>query len=81
MFPVLGSKASHILFMVESDAPANVVKQKEEAARDAVARARKGEDFAALAIELSEEPGATESGGDLGYFPEDRMVPEFAATS
>jgi peptidyl-prolyl cis-trans isomerase C len=71
-------KASHILFMVESDAPADVVKQKEEAARDAVARARKGEDFAALAKELSDEPGATESGGDLGYFPEDRMVPEFA---
>jgi len=37
-----------------------------------------GEDFTKLAKELSEEPGASESGGDLGFFPKDRMVPEFA---
>jgi len=71
-------KASHILFMVDPDAPADVVKQKEEAAKKAAARAKKGEDFTALAKELSEEPGASESGGDLGFFPKDRMVPEFA---
>jgi peptidyl-prolyl cis-trans isomerase C len=71
-------KASHILFMVDPDAPADVVKQKEEAAQKAAARAKKGEDFTALAKELSEEPGASESGGDLGFFPKDRMVPEFA---
>jgi peptidyl-prolyl cis-trans isomerase C len=71
-------KASHILFMVDPDAPAEVVKQKEEAAQKAAARAKKGEDFTALAKELSEEPGAAESGGDLGFFPKDRMVPEFA---
>lgn len=71
-------QASHILFMVEPDASADVVKQKKEAALMTVARAREGEDFASLARELSEEPGATESGGDLVFFPEDRMVPEFA---
>jgi peptidyl-prolyl cis-trans isomerase C len=71
-------KASHILFMVDPDAPAEVVKQKEDAAKKAAARAKKGEDFTALAKELSEEPGASESGGDLGFFPKDRMVPEFA---
>ncbi|MFM8365074.1 MAG: peptidylprolyl isomerase [Verrucomicrobiota bacterium] len=71
-------KASHILFMVDPDAPADVVKQKEEAAKKAAARAKKGEDFTTLAKELSEEPGAKESGGDLGFFPKDRMVPEFA---
>ena len=71
-------KASHILFMVDADAPADVVKQKEEAAKKAAARAKNGEDFTALAKELSEEPGASESGGDLGFFPKDRMVPEFA---
>jgi peptidyl-prolyl cis-trans isomerase C len=71
-------KASHILFMVDPDAPADVVKQKEDAAKKAAARAKKGEDFTALAKELSEEPGASESGGDLGFFPKDRMVPEFA---
>jgi peptidyl-prolyl cis-trans isomerase C len=71
-------KASHILFMVDPDASADVVKQKEEAATKAAARAASGEDFTKLAKELSEEPGASESGGDLGFFPKDRMVPEFA---
>lgn len=71
-------KASHILFMVDADAPADVVKQKEEAAKKAATRAKNGEDFTTLAKELSEEPGASESGGDLGFFPKDRMVPEFA---
>jgi peptidyl-prolyl cis-trans isomerase C len=74
-------KASHILFMVDADAPADVVKQKEEAAKKAAARAKNGEDFATLAKELSEEPGASESGGDLGFFPKDRMVPEFATAA
>jgi peptidyl-prolyl cis-trans isomerase C len=71
-------KASHILFMVDADAPADVVKKQEEAAKKAAVRAKGGEDFTALAKELSEEPGAKESGGDLGFFPKDRMVPEFA---
>jgi peptidyl-prolyl cis-trans isomerase C len=71
-------KASHILFMVDPDASPDVVKQKEEAATKAAERAAAGEDFTKLAKELSEEPGASESGGDLGFFPKDRMVPEFA---
>jgi peptidyl-prolyl cis-trans isomerase C len=71
-------KASHILFMVDPDASADVVKQKEAAAAKAAERAAAGEDFNKLAKELSEEPGASESGGDLGFFPKDRMVPEFA---
>ncbi len=71
-------KASHILFMVDKDAPEATVKEKEEAAKKALARAKKGEDFTALAKSLSEEPGAKETGGDLGFFSKDRMVPEFA---
>lgn len=71
-------KASHILFMVDADASADVLKQKEEAAQKAAERAAAGEDFTKLAKELSEEPGASESGGDLGFFSKDRMVPEFA---
>ena len=71
-------KASHILFMVKPEASeADVTKQK-EAAIKASERATKGEDFSTLAKELSEEPGAKESAGDLGFFTKDRMVPEFA---
>jgi parvulin-like peptidyl-prolyl isomerase len=71
-------KASHILFLVNKDDSEEIVNQKLEAAKMAEARAKKGEDFMALAKELSEEPGAKESGGDLGFFPKDRMVPEFS---
>ena len=71
-------KASHILFLVNKEDSQEVVNKKLEEAKTAEARAKKGEDFVALAKELSEEPGAKESGGDLGFFPKDRMVPEFA---
>ena len=71
-------KASHILFRVNKEDSEDVVNQKLKAAQGAETRAKKGEDFTALAKELSEEPGAKESGGDLGFFPKDRMVPEFA---
>jgi len=71
-------KASHILFMVPEGASEEDTKKKEAAAEAALARANKGEDFTALAKELSEEPGAKESGGDLGFFTKEQMVPEFA---
>jgi len=71
-------KASHILFLVPEDATPEVIKEKEEAAKKALERAKKGEDFTALAKELSEEPGADQSGGDLGFFTKERMVPEFS---
>lgn len=72
-------KASHILIRVDENAPEDVVKQKQaEAAKIAALASKKGADFAALAKQYSEEPGAKESGGDLGFFTKDRMVPEFA---
>lgn len=70
-------KASHILFLVKEGDSEEASKKQLEAAKKAIARAKK-EDFTKLAKELSEEPGAAESGGDLGFFTKDRMVPEFA---
>lgn len=69
--------ARHILFKAEAgadDAAKAAAKAKAEAART---RALAGEDFATLAIELSEGPSAPK-GGDLGFFSHDRMVPAFA---
>ena len=69
--------ARHILFKAEAgaDEPTKAAaKAKAEAARK---RALAGEDFATLAIELSEGPSGP-SGGDLGLFSKDRMVPPFA---
>jgi peptidyl-prolyl cis-trans isomerase C len=48
----------------------------EEEAKAALARVKKGEDFAKVATELSKDPGS--EGGDLGWFTKDKMVPEFA---
>ncbi len=72
-------RASHILILVPEDATDEVVAEKKKAAEAALARVTtKKEDFTAVAKEVSEEPGAAQSGGDLNFFPKDRMVPEFA---
>ena len=71
-------RASHILFRTPDNATPDQVKAAEAKAKAAIVRANKGEDFSKLASELSEEPGAKDRGGDLGYFPKDKMVPEFA---
>ena len=60
--------------------PPNVTRTREEARtriEDVLRRARAGQDFAALAREFSDEPGASSSGGSLGMFGHGAMVPAF----
>jgi len=57
---------------------------KDEARKKAesiLQRIQKGEDFATLAKENSDDPGSKTSGGDLGYFAKGKMVPEFEAAA
>ena len=61
-------RASHILVPTEAEA------------KDIIAQLDKGADFAKLAKEKSKDPGAT-NGGDLGYFSDGEMVPEFWAAA
>ncbi len=44
-------------------------------------RLKKGEDFAKVAGELTEDPSGKANGGDLGYFSKEQMVPEFSDTA
>ncbi len=68
--------ARHILFLVKSgDSPAQKQAAREKAVA-AHARAVAGEDFAALAMELSEGPNAFK-GGDLGFTARGQMVEAF----
>ena len=55
----------------------HILVKTEDEAKAIVAELKKGADFAELARQKSTDPGASE-GGDLGYFPKDEMVPEFA---
>lgn len=59
-------RARHIL--VDSEAKAKDIKKKLE----------NGAAFEKLATEQSSDPGSKKQGGDLGYFTQDKMVPEFA---
>jgi peptidyl-prolyl cis-trans isomerase D len=70
-------RARHILIKVESsadDAQKAAARAKIEAL---LARAKKGEDFAKLATDHSEDQGSAKKGGDLGYNPKGRMVAPF----
>lgn len=66
--------ARHILLNIPSGGSEEAVIAK---AKDLIGRAKKGEDFASLAKQFSQEPGAAMSGGDLGWFGKGRMVKPF----
>jgi len=73
--------ARHILIMHSEShrAPATITRTKEQAlelVRSVLAKARDGQDFAALAAEFSDGPTSTRS-GDLGSFGRGQMVPAF----
>ena len=68
--------ARHILFKVTEQDDQQTVEEKKKLAENVLARIRKGEDFAKLARQYSEGP-TKDSGGDLGFFSQGRMVKPF----
>lgn len=58
----------------------HILVKSEEEAKDVIAQLKKGKDFAELATEKSDGPSGSK-GGDLGYFTQGDMVPEFAAAA
>lgn len=74
--PVQGQsvRLSHLLMAIT---PGDEEKRSAfQKAKEVLAKARAGDDFAALARSYSQCPSA-ERGGDLGYFSQGEMVPEF----
>ncbi|NOZ06042.1 MAG: hypothetical protein GXP41_06780 [Chloroflexi bacterium] len=53
-----------------------LVKTKEEATK-VIERLKAGEDFAAVAKDVSTDTGSKDKGGDLGWFPRGQMVKQF----
>lgn len=70
-------KARHVLVRVDASADDAVKEEARQKAESALARAQAGEDFAAIATELSDDTVSAAQGGDLGWFGRGRMVPEF----
>jgi peptidyl-prolyl cis-trans isomerase D len=70
-------RARHLLLRVPPGASDEQVAAVRTRAEAALARIQGGEDFAAVASELSEDPGSKAQGGDLGFFARGQMVPAF----
>jgi peptidyl-prolyl cis-trans isomerase D len=70
-------RARHILFKLPSGAGEAAKKSVRDLAASVLARAQKGEDFAALARSMSQDTGSAPQGGDLGWFGRGAMVKPF----
>jgi peptidyl-prolyl cis-trans isomerase D len=86
LFKILEEKKSNDAFVKARHILLSAVTPEQEAsarklANELIARAKRGEDFSALAKQYSTEPGAATSGGALGWFGKGRMVKEFEAVA
>jgi peptidyl-prolyl cis-trans isomerase C len=72
--------ARHILIRADAkDEKAS--KAAEDKIKAIIVRLNKGEDFAKVAGELTEDPSGKANGGDLGFFTKEQMVPEFSTAA
>lgn len=78
--------ARHILLMTmdpttHEPLSTNTIAAKRKQIDDLLARIKKGEDFATLAKQYSEDPSSKDNGGELPEFSRGQMVPEFEAAA
>jgi peptidyl-prolyl cis-trans isomerase D len=67
-------RASHVLLLVNDKRNDAQAREQMEAIKQ---RIDNGEDFGAVARQVSEDPASKANGGDLGFFAHGRMVKEF----
>lgn len=72
-------RASHLFLAAHAETPPEDVEEKEKAIAAFSARLGQGEALSQLAAESSEDEASKPRGGDLNYFSETRMPPEFMA--
>lgn len=70
-------KASHILVSVPFNAPDDERKKAKEKAEQILEKLKKGEDFAKLIREYSNDPRSDIKGENIGYFSKGKMVKPF----
>lgn len=80
----IGARHVLIQWMGSERASSQVLRSREQAlviAQEVLRRAKGGEDLGRLAVEYSDEPGASSRGGSLGRFGSGQMVPAFEAAA
>lgn len=70
-------RASHVLFRLDPGVKPDDRRSVRDLAESVLKRAQAGEDFAALARAMSQDPGSAVNGGDLGWFGRGDMVGAF----
>jgi parvulin-like peptidyl-prolyl isomerase len=70
-------RASHLFLAAHAETPPETVEEKAKAIEELWLRLSRGEDFSLLAAEVSEDEATKSRGGDLGFFSEMRIAPEF----
>jgi peptidyl-prolyl cis-trans isomerase D len=71
------ARARHILIKADEGASQQERDQAETKIEGLLKRVKAGEDFGLLAKQYSEDEGSAAKGGDLGFNPRGRMLPEF----
>jgi parvulin-like peptidyl-prolyl isomerase len=72
-------RANHLFLAAPAEAPEEVIEEKSEAIASLASRVNHGESLSELAALISEDETTKTRGGDLGFFSEYRMPPDFAA--
>ncbi len=70
-------RVRHILFKPAKPMAEDDWKNAKTKAEDVLKRIKAGEDFERLAAEFSDDASSKTKGGDLGFFPKGKMVPDF----